>query len=54
MLSITLWAYWIAYKIATQHSPSELMYGLLLLLPTNFLVLPNQITTKRNENLENA
>jgi hypothetical protein len=41
-------------KLQHKHSPSKLMCGLLLLLPTIFLVLLNQITTKRNENLENA
>jgi hypothetical protein len=29
MLSTTLWAHHIAYKVSTQHTPYELIYGLM-------------------------
>ncbi len=37
MLLTTLWAYWTAYKVSTQHTPYELVYGLMSLLPIEFI-----------------
>jgi hypothetical protein len=37
MLPTALWAYWIAYKASTQHTPYELIYGLMPLLPIEFI-----------------
>jgi hypothetical protein len=39
MLPTALWAYRTAYKVSTQHTPYELVYGLMSLLPTKFIVL---------------
>jgi hypothetical protein len=41
MLLITLWAYGTTYKMSTQHTPYKLVYGLMQLLPTKFIVLSN-------------
>ncbi len=38
MLPIALWAYWITYKVSTQHTPSELIYGLMPLLLIEFMI----------------
>jgi hypothetical protein len=42
MLPIALWAYRTAYKVSTQHTPYELVYGLMPLLPIEFIVPTNQ------------
>jgi hypothetical protein len=34
MLPTTLWAYQTTYMVSTQHTPYELIYGLMPLLPT--------------------
>ncbi len=54
MFTIASWAYQMAYRITTQHSPYELIYGLMLLLPTKVLILTNWTSVKRNGNMENA
>jgi len=38
-LSIMLFSYIIAYKIATRYTPYQLMYGLHPLMPTKYIVL---------------
>ncbi len=37
-LPTALWAYWNSYKISITHSLFELVYGLLVFLPLEFLV----------------
>jgi hypothetical protein len=37
MLPTALWAYQIAYKVSIQHTPYELIYGLMSLLRTKFV-----------------
>jgi hypothetical protein len=41
MLPTALWAYGTTYKVSTQHTPYELIYGLMPLLPTKFIVPTN-------------
>jgi hypothetical protein len=36
MLFIILWAYWMAYKVTTQYTPLELVYGTQLVMLTKF------------------
>ena len=43
-LYMVLFSYQTAYKVATGHSPFELVYGLLPLMPTEYIV-PTQWTT---------
>jgi hypothetical protein len=33
MLAITLWAYWMAYKMTTRYTPFELVYGTQPIMP---------------------
>jgi hypothetical protein len=40
-LPTALWAYQIAYKVSTQHTPYKLIYGLMSLLPIEFIVPTN-------------
>jgi hypothetical protein len=54
MLTMASWAYQKAYRITTQHNPYELIYGLMLLLPTKVIIPMNWTSVKRNENMENA
>jgi transposase InsO family protein len=54
MLTMASWAYQMAYRITTQHSPYELIYGLMLLLPTKVIIPMNWTSVKRNGNMENA
>jgi len=37
MLTMASWAYQLAFRITTQHNPCELIYELMLLLPTKIL-----------------
>jgi hypothetical protein len=37
-MSIVLFSYRIAYKVGTDHTPFQLMYGLHPLLPTKYLL----------------
>jgi hypothetical protein len=48
------WAYQMACRITTQHNPYELIYGLMLLLPTKVIIPTNWTSVKRNGNMENA
>ncbi len=41
MLTMASWTYQMAYRITTQHSPYELIYGLMLLLPTKVIIPTN-------------
>jgi hypothetical protein len=41
MLTMASWAYQLAYRITTQHNPYELIYELMLLLPTKVLTPMN-------------
>jgi hypothetical protein len=41
MLTMASWAYQMAYRITTQHSPYQLIYGLMLLLPTKVIIPTN-------------
>ena len=43
-----LFSYQIAYKVAMGHSPFELVYGLLPLMPTEYIVPTQQTTTDLN------
>jgi hypothetical protein len=38
-LSIVLFSYMIAYKVATWYTPYQLVYGLHPLMPTKYIVL---------------
>ena len=40
-----LFSYRTAYKVATGHSPFKLVYGLLPLMPTEYIVPTQQTTT---------
>jgi hypothetical protein len=54
MLPIALWAYRTAYKVSTQHTPYELVYGLMPLLPIEFIVPTNQKLAKKDGSWMNA
>jgi hypothetical protein len=54
MLIMASWAYQMAYRITTRHSPYELIYGLMLLLPIKVLIATNWMCVKWNENMKNA
>ncbi len=54
MLPITLWAYRIAYKVSTQHTPYELVYGLMPLLFTKFIIPTNQTLVEKDGSWMNA
>jgi hypothetical protein len=54
MMPIALWAYQIVYKVSTQHTPYELLYGLMPFLPTKFIVPTNQTLAKKHDNWMNA
>ncbi len=54
MLPTALWAYQITYKFSTQHTPYKLIYGLMPLLPTEFIVLTNQTLVEKNGSWMNA
>jgi hypothetical protein len=54
MLPIALWVYWIAYKVFTQHTPYKLIYGLMPLLPTEFIVPTNWTLAKKDGSWMNA
>ncbi len=54
MLPIALWAYRTAYKVSTQHTPYKLIYRLMPLLPTKFIVPTNQTLVEKNNNWMNA
>jgi hypothetical protein len=41
LLLIALWAYQTTYKVSTQHTPYKLVYGLMSLLPIEFVVATN-------------
>jgi hypothetical protein len=50
-LGVILFAYRIAYKVSTGHTPFQLVYGLYPLMPTKYLLLSRtQITTRRKAN----
>jgi hypothetical protein len=38
MLFTSMWAYQIAYKVTTQATPFELVYGTQLVMPTKLMV----------------
>ena len=44
-LYTVLFSYWTAYKVATGHSPFEFVYGLLPLMPTEYIVSTQRTTT---------
>jgi hypothetical protein len=54
MLPTTLWAYQTTYKISTQHTPYELVYGLMPLLPTEFIVPTNRTLVEKDGSWMNA
>jgi hypothetical protein len=54
MVTMASWAHQMAYRITTQHSPYELIYGLMLFLFTKVIIPTNWTTVKRNGNMENA
>jgi hypothetical protein len=54
MLPIALWAYRTAYKVSTQHTPYELVYGLMPLLPIEFIVTINQKLVEKDGSWMNA
>jgi hypothetical protein len=54
MLPTALWAYRTTYKVSTQHTPYELIYGLMPLLPIEFIVLTNQTLVKKDGSWMNA
>jgi hypothetical protein len=54
MLPTTLWAYQIAYNVSTQHTPYELIYGLMPLLPIEFIVPTNWTFVEKNGSWMNA
>jgi transposase InsO family protein len=54
ILPIALWAYRIAYKVSTQHTPYKVVYGSMPLLPTKFIVPTNQKFAKKDGSWMNA
>jgi len=54
MLTMASWAYQLAFRITTQHNPCELIYELMLLLPTKILTPMNWTSVKQNGNMENT
>jgi hypothetical protein len=48
MLPITLWAYRTTYKVSTQHTPYKLVYGLMTLLPTKFIIPTNRTFAEKD------
>ncbi len=54
MLPIALWAYRTTYKVSTQHTPYKLIYGLMPLLPTKFIVPTNRTLAEKDGNWINA
>jgi len=54
MLPITLWAYQTTCKVSTQHTPYKVVYGLMPLLPTEFIVPTNQTFAKKDGSWMNA
>jgi hypothetical protein len=46
MLPTALWAYQTTYKVCTQHTPYKLVYGLMPLLPTEFIAPSEQLLRK--------
>jgi hypothetical protein len=54
MLPTTLWAYRTTYKVSTQHTPYILVYRLMPLLCTKFIVPTNQILVEKDNNWMNS
>jgi hypothetical protein len=53
MLPIVLWAYQTTYKVSTQHTPYELVYGVNA-LPIEFIVPMNRTFVEKDINWMNA
>ncbi len=43
MLDTILWAYWMTYKMTTQYTPFELVYGTQPIMPVEFVVPTKRI-----------
>jgi hypothetical protein len=54
MLPTALWAYQTTYKVSIQHTPYILVYRLMSLLPTKFIVPTNQTFVEKYNNWMNA
>ncbi len=54
MLPAALWAYKIAYKVSTQHTPYKLVYGLMTLLPTKFIIPTDRTFAEKDGSWMNA
>ncbi len=54
MLPIALWAYRTAYKVSTQHTPYELIYGFMPLLLIIFTTLTNRTLARKDGSWMNA
>jgi transposase InsO family protein len=48
MVPTALWAYRTTCKVSTQHTPYELVYKLMPLLPIEFIILTNQTLAKKD------
>jgi hypothetical protein len=54
MLPTALWAYQTTYKVSTQHTPYKLVYGLIQLLVSEFMVPTNRTLVEKDESWTNA
>jgi hypothetical protein len=54
MLPIALWAYQTAYKVSTQHTPYDLVYGLMPLLPIKSIIPTNRTFIEKDGSWMNA
>jgi hypothetical protein len=54
MFFTTLWAYWITYKIITQFTPIELVYGSQPVMLTKFMVPTKRIKDIPTKDLDQA
>jgi hypothetical protein len=50
----TLWAYRITYKVITQFTPFELVYGTQLVMSVEFMVLAKRIRDIPTKDLDQA
>ncbi len=54
MFFTTLWAYRITYKVITQFTPFELVYGTQLVMSVEFMVLAKRIRDIPTKDLDQA
>jgi hypothetical protein len=52
MLVIALWAYQTTYKVTTQYTPFELVYGMQPIMPTKFAIPTKRVHDVSQEGLD--